>query len=204
MIEEKKVGPCKYATGKIYKMYKRGQPGIYIGSTIHKLCRRLTKHRYDAKRRPDVKVYKTLGDMTVVEIELIENFPCRSKDELLWRERYHQEQLKPELNSDRAIVTPLERHAHHRALDIANKRKVRATPEGKAAALAAKQKWRAKQVVKTCDCGGLAKQMSTHLKTKKHVAWAATQIRGGADAVAQQQIPAIDVIGILEKAAELQ
>ena len=89
----------KYAIGKIYKIDDVGYTKCYIGSTTEPtLARRMAKHRGDYTHYQNVEGNKGRGssyslfDEFGVEnckIELIEVYPCNSKDELLSREGYH-------------------------------------------------------------------------------------------------------------------
>lgn len=83
-----------YQQGKIYRLFNSS--GEYIGSTIQKLSTRLTDHRknYTDYIKNDGEKRTTsfnLFDEGDCEIELIENYPCNSKSELLERERYYIE-----------------------------------------------------------------------------------------------------------------
>jgi hypothetical protein len=82
-----------YNKGKVYKIVCRITGQIYIGSTcVELLSHRLREHTYACKafltgeRKSNTSSYKIIvyGDYY---IELIENYPCRSKDELTKRER---------------------------------------------------------------------------------------------------------------------
>jgi hypothetical protein len=84
---------------KIYKMYKPGHEEFYIGSTTMTLDVRLHNHKQASILHPERLVYKTFGDMKGVTIELIESMTYRCKEEILWRERYWYDKLKPTLNS---------------------------------------------------------------------------------------------------------
>jgi hypothetical protein len=77
-----------YSKGKIYKIVGAGK--TYIGSTTSKLYIRLNRHRcnkrkYELGEREYTTSYEVLGHPDT-RIELIENFPCASKVELLRRE----------------------------------------------------------------------------------------------------------------------
>jgi len=80
----------KYQNGKIYKIVCRVTNLVYIGSTTQKyLSDRLKGHVYTFnKKTGNVTSFKILesGDYY---IELVELYPCNSKDELLVRERYY-------------------------------------------------------------------------------------------------------------------
>ena len=89
----------KYNRGKIYKIISSHTDKIYIGSTCKKyLSQRLQGHKDDYKRWKNGKKTKTtsfdLLELGEVEIILIENYPCNSKDELHSRERHWIDQNK--------------------------------------------------------------------------------------------------------------
>ena len=78
----------KYQKSKIYKVINDQMPGlVYIGSTVNALSKRLSQHRAPANRARS-RVFQQCGKM---EIFLIENFPCNTRDELVSRERYYVE-----------------------------------------------------------------------------------------------------------------
>lgn len=101
----------KYQNGKIYKIVCNKTNLIYIGSTAEKyLSNRLKGHRRNYKLHLEGKKniassYKILENNDYY-IELLELFPCGSKDELLVRERYYFELLecinkvKPQITED--------------------------------------------------------------------------------------------------------
>jgi serine/threonine protein phosphatase PrpC len=72
-----------YQQGKIYRIYSPSQAdvGVYYGSTVCKLCKRLSGHKTqkDCSSRPIIEI----GDAV---IELVEDFPCNSLKELETRE----------------------------------------------------------------------------------------------------------------------
>jgi hypothetical protein len=86
-----------YQLGKVYKIVGNGF--IYVGSTCEKyLCIRLSKHNNSFKRfqkgtsKSNFTSFKCLTDENHY-IELLELFPCNSKDELHTCERKWIEQL---------------------------------------------------------------------------------------------------------------
>ena len=88
----------RYENGKIYKIVDVGYAKCYIGSTCEKLSQRMTRHRahyyrYLRGKKEKVRISSTLlFDMFGIEnckIELIENFPCETKEELLKREGFY-------------------------------------------------------------------------------------------------------------------
>ena len=76
-----------YQKGKIYQLTNAVNDEIYVGSTIEDLHTRLYKHKHDAGRM-QTPIYKLMGEIGKDNfyIELIENYPCNSRTELLARE----------------------------------------------------------------------------------------------------------------------
>ena len=55
-----------YENGKIYAVKNDITDDIYIGSTIVSLCKRMVKHRCDAKMRPNTTfLHRTRGRLPV-------------------------------------------------------------------------------------------------------------------------------------------
>lgn len=80
----------KYQNGKIYKIIDRTNGNYYIGSTTKLLEARLKEHeeRYSSYLK---KIYNNVTSFTIVQnndyyIELIQNYPCNNKIELLRKE----------------------------------------------------------------------------------------------------------------------
>ena len=85
-----------YENGKIYKLEADGL--IYIGSTTKQyLCQRLETHYRDfksfqnGKLKTNISSFELFKNGTKPVITLIELAPCKSKDELMMRERFHIE-----------------------------------------------------------------------------------------------------------------
>jgi hypothetical protein len=97
----------KYKEGKIYSIRSKNTDKFYIGSTCRDISIRLKEHR--CKFRSYIKgnyEYLTSYDILKFQdsyIELIENYPCNSKKELLLRESYHIQNTKKCVN--KIIVT---------------------------------------------------------------------------------------------------
>ena len=86
----------RYENGKIYKIVDVGYTKCYIGSTTEKLSKRFERHRKYYKRFLEQNVIDTKAidifeeyGIDNCKIELIENCPCQTKEELLRREGYH-------------------------------------------------------------------------------------------------------------------
>jgi hypothetical protein len=77
-----------YNNGKIYKLVSKFTDMIYIGSTVQTLQRRLIIHKYETRHN----FTNSSANMFIwddCEIQLIENYPCNSKNELVEREQYY-------------------------------------------------------------------------------------------------------------------
>ena len=91
----------KYGNGKIYKIVDNAYTECYIGSTIMALSSRMALHRRDYKQYKAghagyVSSYE-LFDLCGIEnckIELIEDYPCESREQLAKREGYYIMQEK--------------------------------------------------------------------------------------------------------------
>ena len=153
-----------YSNGKIYKLVNNVDDKIYIGSTCDELRCRKWGHKSKLNRYPDYKVYKHLIQVGWgnVEIILIENYECKSKEELHARERHWIDELKPELNKQTPTLTK-------REYEQINKEKI------------SERKKRYNQINKDrieanrgsnyiCICGKEIRKdsKSRHYKTKKH------------------------------------
>jgi len=95
-----------YSKGMIYKLCCKDPTieEIYIGSTINKKNRK-NQHKSvcNNPNRKDYNCYKYQfirehGGFENWDLIMIEDYSCNSKNELISRERYYIETLKPELN----------------------------------------------------------------------------------------------------------
>ncbi len=77
----------KYQNGKIYCIRNHIDDNIYIGSTTQLLCKIMAKHRSDMNIMPHTRVYTKMIEIGIEHcyIELLEHFPCESKEELCKR-----------------------------------------------------------------------------------------------------------------------
>ncbi len=95
--------------GKIYKIKSSKTDNVYIGSTIQTLNERFVKHKSDYKRFQNGKG----GNITSFEIikypdaiiELIEEMTFETKDDMLFRERYHIENNNNCVNTQKPRIT---------------------------------------------------------------------------------------------------
>lgn len=89
----------RFSAGKIYKICHNvtGQLG-YVGSTIVELEKRWAGHKSSVNAKPNSRWSKYIlknGGVNSFGISLLENFPCQSSADLLEREKYHIQTLKP-------------------------------------------------------------------------------------------------------------
>ena len=147
-----------YEEGKIYKLIctaEGHEDAVYVGSTFKLLRERMNRHRAASARSWSMKtpVYQLMRAVgkDKFKIELLENYPCQSKAELLEREQYWMTELKPSLNVISAHISKERKAAYNK-------------------------EWREKQKAMGFPCevcqqsftqaGGLKR----HLTTKKHLA----------------------------------
>ena len=93
-----------YSSGKIYAIIDNTNDSVYIGSTKQNLSGRLGCHRRirrDEWRECASRVIIDNGDY---RIQVLEHYPCETRDQLCWREQYWLD-LIPNINKNRAINT---------------------------------------------------------------------------------------------------
>jgi hypothetical protein len=101
-----------YELTKIYKITNDINDKIYIGSTtLQYLCSRLNGHKQNTKDNSNRRNSPMNNEMRLLgvehfKIELIEKFPCSNKKEMVEKEQYYIDLLKPQLNKFRAIEDP--------------------------------------------------------------------------------------------------
>ena len=88
-----------YSSGKIYAIIDNTSDAVYIGSTKKTLELRLKHHT--STRCCSSRVIIDNGDY---RIQVLEDYPCETRDQLRWREQYWLE-LIPNINQNRAINT---------------------------------------------------------------------------------------------------
>ena len=90
-----------YMCGKIYCIRDRadGDKIVYVGSTTQSLSNRMSGHRSDVGKT-GMKLHKRMGEVGTenFHIELIVDFPCDRKDQLLAEEGRHIRLHQPECN----------------------------------------------------------------------------------------------------------
>ena len=91
------IGMNRYENLKIYKITDTGYNKVYVGSTCESLSKRIERHRakYSSyktgKTNKNLSVFEIFDEFGIEDckIELIENYPCSCKEELLRREGHY-------------------------------------------------------------------------------------------------------------------
>jgi hypothetical protein len=173
----------RYHNGKIYKLVNTVDDRIYIGSSATELSKRLYKHKQVARKRTEQKVYKELNiigweNVRIIEVEA---FRCETKNELIAREQYHIDLLKPELNknasSGQQCIHNRQRYVciecNGSAICSHNKLRVRCIPCG-GSSMCIHNKRRSAcvecspKICQLCDITTSKDGFKMHLKTDKH------------------------------------
>lgn len=104
-----------FRNGKIYQIKSLLDGAqFYYGSTVTSLSKRLTCHKWQATHDPkNMRVYEYFNTHGWInaKIELVENYPCDSLEELLKRERELIDRDMPTLNTAKPFVTEEEKQA---------------------------------------------------------------------------------------------
>ena len=124
-----------YSQGKIYKLVSSQTDKMYIGSTTKSLKERFSEHKSSYQRYNNNECNQYYSSFKLLKyddckIELLENYNCDSKEELLFRERYYIENTENSINENSPIKLD-EEHIQDKKLyylynkeDLLNKRKV--------------------------------------------------------------------------------
>ena len=83
-----------YKNDKIYQLLNKVNDEVYVGSTIQPLSKRMNEHRSTCNKsdkKVNVKLYQLMREIGQENfyIELIESYPCNSKEELKAKEGYY-------------------------------------------------------------------------------------------------------------------
>jgi hypothetical protein len=79
-----------YNNGKVYVIRNQVNDMVYVGSTVQTLAERMAGHRGDYKRKncKSYKLYQAFDEIGITNfyIELVEDYPCESKEQLFRQE----------------------------------------------------------------------------------------------------------------------
>lgn len=103
---------ANYLKSKIYKLESEECDQIYIGSTIQTLSERISGHRCNYRRWLIGKEYYCSSydlflkyDVDTFKITLIENYPCKTKEQLRVRENYWINKFDNCVNDRNAFIS---------------------------------------------------------------------------------------------------
>ena len=87
--------------GKIYKLYLDGN-NCYIGSTVRDIRKRIAEHKYDIKNGRVAKIRCDFfkDNLNEMKYSILEELETDNHKEVLNRERYWIENLKPNINNN--------------------------------------------------------------------------------------------------------
>lgn len=104
-----------YKNSKIYKVVSPNEEMVYVGSTKNNLSVRMSIHKHHYKLfKEGKKIYLSIFEIfekypiDQIQIKLIENYPCQTKQELLKREGHFIQSLKNCVNMKIAGLTEQE------------------------------------------------------------------------------------------------
>jgi len=120
MIMENNKKKADYSQGKIYKIVCNKTGLVYIGSTSSSLETRLKGHENDCKRYLNKKTNHLISSIFVIvnndyKIELIENYPCNNKQELIKREYYYIDNIDC-INTHRNSMSSYQYNIHQQKM----------------------------------------------------------------------------------------
>jgi len=158
----------RYENGKIYKIVCDTTGQVYIGSTITKrLCDRLAKHKSEynnyiiGNRKYKPSNFDILKNNNY-KIVLLENYSCKSKDELFSKEREYIDKIEC-ININRPTITEEERHQTNLKKDRLYKERNRQKLRDY------KREVDKIKIICECGCESTKGHLSRHKKSKKHL-----------------------------------
>lgn len=185
-----------YENGRIYKLVSDETDKVYVGSCTVRLSSRFSFHRTATKNKCMSKEIVMYDDVRCV---LVENYPCKTKEELHAREYYWIKKLKEEganvINKSMPTRSKKEYDRDNPDKKKACEKRYREKHKEQIAAVC--KKWREdhaeelkekkrlyhqqnkdKRKVKfTCECGSECRinEKARHERTKKHQEWLKAQ-----------------------------
>lgn len=162
----------RYAKGKIYKIVSKDANIIdmYVGSTCSFTSRK-SNHKKSTTNRVGrlyhLKLYKFMrdnGGWNNFDMIQIESYPCATKLDLLSRERYWYDQLKPSLNINIPGRTSKEWHSQPQQMNKSNNKSKKYYLNNKERVLKREKNRRSNKII--CICG---KNIGTQIYYSKHI-----------------------------------
>lgn len=177
-----------YDNGKIYAIRSHQTDKMYIGSTTNTLSRRLSYHKTHYKRWKNGERVSYVSSYELMKyddayIEVIENYPCSSREELNKREGHYIR----EMDCVNMSVAGRDKNEYMREYWTNNKDKIKSYSrewrennkeyiKSKTAEYLKKNAEKIKQKkskLTLCECGGKYQNSvkARHLRTKKHISF---------------------------------
>lgn len=166
--------PLDYSKGKIYSIRSRTSDLVYIGSTVQPLHKRLSVHvrnkrSYDAGKRRFTSSFEIIEQGNYY-IELVEEYPCENKEQLLKREGEIQRETEC-VNMRVEARTKKEYYQDNKKFFLEKAKEYR--EENREKLRVKSKEYREKNKIKiTCNvCGSIftKTEITKHLKTQKHI-----------------------------------
>ena len=172
-----------YQNGKIYTIRCYTDISlVYVGSTTKKLCDRKSNHKSNVIKCPENSFYKIVidnGGWDNWYIELVENYPCNSKEELEKREGEIMREIG-NLNSKMPRGLKLKENPNYKQeyiqeinkdVEFMEKKKENKKQYDKEYREQNKKRIKErKSILMTCECGCEIRRegKASHLRTEKH------------------------------------
>lgn len=106
-----------YKNGKVYVIRNVVNDKVYVGSTTQILSKRFHKHKHqiNCQRHKNYPLYVAMREIGVENfyIELIENFPCNSKEELHAREGHYIREFNSYKEGYNALVSGRDKQQYY-------------------------------------------------------------------------------------------
>ena len=179
-----------YSKGKIYKICSDDPDitDVYIGSTVRTLEHRYRQHTSQSKKRYNSHELFNLYGVEKFHVELIQNYPCKSKKELVMQEQHYIDLIDC-INERSAYTDAIEyrksrsdikceydkmRRANNKEKIAAEKKLYVINNKDKVAQQQRNKYLRNQEALKSkivCDCGTICcvYSLNLHIKTKKHI-----------------------------------
>ena len=163
-----------YQHAKIYKITSLGTSNIYIGSTTQKLNDRLYNHisNYNKYLNGNIHYFTSYEILKHDDhkIELIENYPCENKNDLLKKEQEYLDFYENICVNKQKAYTGLSKPEYNKQHYRLNKDKI--LEQNKEYYQNNKENIQLKRKKKiTCECGSVVCRnvLARHKRTKKHI-----------------------------------
>jgi hypothetical protein len=174
----------KYDGGKIYVVRNNENDRVYVGSTIQSLSKRMYEHKHSTTNyKKDRKLYSAMNTIGFGKfyIELVETYPCKTKEELLSREGHYIREFDSVTNGyNSAVAGRSQSEYYENNKENILKRNQLYRDLHKSDIQITQKNWyeQNKDILSEevlCKCGGKYRKSGgskdRHLRTNKHTNW---------------------------------